>query len=115
MKSLYCLLIVVSAEPYDSFLRSPDGTYTHIVHPVYNPTIGIGINNQDTIVGNGYDAPLYSYHIGFIRTSDGQFSTFIYPGAVPPAGGMEAAAINDYGVVVGSYEISPGAPLLFIP
>jgi len=98
--------VVLSGLPsQDSFLRDSSGAYTQIQYPGRSATVALGINNFGTVVGDTWN-PATSSYIGFIRTSDGQFSNFIYPGAVGPTGGMQVNGINDSGVILGLYEVT---------
>lgn len=87
-----------------TFLRHPNDTYVLIEYPGGNSTVGIGINNQLTIVGGTFLSDGYA---GFIRTRNGEFTTFFYPGTGGIGTGTESTAINDHNVVVGTYYIGP--------
>jgi hypothetical protein len=88
------------------FLRAPDGTLTsfatYAVSSQRPPLQGeqvvpLSINVKRTIAG--YYNGLYGFR-GFVRSSDGNISTFDVSGAVPTI----AASINGSGVVAGYYE-----------
>jgi hypothetical protein len=72
-------------------------SYTIIDPPGSRYTLANGINNKGEIVG--------SYQVGedllagFVRTSDGTYSTFLYEDK-----GTDASAINDKGWVAGHYN-----------
>lgn len=111
---------VVTGNYYDSnyvshgFVRNADGTFTTFDAPGAgtvpndsNGTFPLGINLFGTVAGYYNDANLVSHC--FIRTSNGDITTFDVPGAdINPAdeAGSIIAAINDGGVVAGYYEDS---------
>lgn len=70
----------------------------------YNGTFASGINNRGAVAGYYIDATNV-YH-GFVRSSDGMFTTFEAPGADTTTNsfnGTVAAAINDLGEITGNY------------
>jgi hypothetical protein len=70
----------------------------------FNGTFAMGINNSGVITGSYVDVNDVNY--GFLRTPDGKYSKFQAPGADTTAGsfnGTSPSAINDLGVVTGSY------------
>jgi hypothetical protein len=93
------------------FLRSADGTITTFDAPgagtnpnTFGGTFPVGINSQGSVAGYINDANGVSH--GFVRTSDGGFTTFDAPGAdVNPAdqAGTLFSGINDLGSISGFY------------
>src|ERR1700730_15290791 len=70
----------------------------------FNGTFAMGINNAGVITGSYIDVNDVNY--GFLRTPDGKYTKFQAPGADTTAGsfnGTSPSAINDLGVVTGSY------------
>jgi probable HAF family extracellular repeat protein len=63
-------------------------------------TFALGINSHGVIVGYYLDEN-YGYH-GFLRSSDGSFTTFDAPGSYS-GGGTLAIGLNQQGAVVGYY------------
>lgn len=78
--------------------------YTSISFPDFTKTVVNGINNNGDIVGLVEDSG--GLNQGFLLTASGDFQTFIYPG-VENIMYTQIMAINDLGVMVGSY-IEPG-------
>jgi hypothetical protein len=70
----------------------------------FNGTFAMGINNSGVITGSYLDVNEVNY--GFLRAPDGKYTTFQAPGADTTPGsfnGTSPSAINDLGVVTGSY------------
>jgi hypothetical protein len=75
----------------------------------YNGTYPSGINALGVIAGS-YQGADTVYH-GFLRSPDGQFTTFEAPGADTTAGsynGTSPSSINDFGVITGSFSDATG-------
>jgi hypothetical protein len=94
---------------YHGFLRSADGSFTTFQAPgadttpgSYNGTVPSGINDLGVIVGNYYDASGVGH--GFLRETDGKFTTFDPPGV--GGYGTAAVAVNLEGAVAGYYSDS---------
>jgi hypothetical protein len=94
---------------YHGFLRNPDGTFRTFEAPgadttkgSFNGTFPSAINVVGAITGNYIDANNVSH--GFVRTSDGTFTTFDAPGAGKhPGHGTYPASLNDFGEIIGGY------------
>jgi hypothetical protein len=72
-----------------------------------NGTYAAGINILGTIVGS-YQDKNSTYH-GFLRSLEGQFTTFEAPGADTGSyNGTSPASINDLGAITGSYYDASG-------
>jgi hypothetical protein len=80
-------------------------TFTSISFPKRGPrgTFATGINKWNTVVGYYIDSNKLSH--GFKRFSNGSFIVLDYPGASE----THPAAINNNGVIVGSYYDGNGA------
>jgi hypothetical protein len=102
-----------------SFLRSRDGKVTtfdppgtaQIFFPGFNGSGAIGLNAEGTAVGYFVDAN-FAVH-AYIRTPDGKFLTFDWPGACTTSQnvgchGSGVWDINALGVAVGPYEDTSG-------
>ncbi len=90
----------VDATGNRGFLRTPDGTVTSIDEPnTQCGTAVAGITHEGAIVGYGGDSNCLSY--GFIRESDGTFTTFSVPGAIL----TRLSATNSKGVIIGEYSV----------
>ena len=75
----------------------------------YNGTYPSGINALGVIAGS-YQSTDTVFH-GFLRSPGGKFTTFQAPGADTTAGsynGTSPSAINDLGVITGSYYDASG-------
>jgi hypothetical protein len=93
------------------YLRYPTGEYATFLPPGVGPQgtncyndCPIGLNDWGSITGIYLDANNV-YH-GFLRTSEGEFTTFEAPGADTKAGdgkGTFPYGINDQGVITGYY------------
>lgn len=79
-------------------------TYTMFDPPGSVNTTVYGINNSQQVVGTYQDSSgaMHSY----VRQSDGSFTVFDAPGALP--GTTIATAVNNLGQVVGTYAASTG-------
>jgi len=91
---------------YHGFVRSRDGRFTTFDAPgadttpnSYNGTAPAAVNDVGEITGNYWDASGYSH--GFLRRSDGTFTTFDVPGA--GGYGSTPLALNWEEAVVGIY------------
>jgi hypothetical protein len=91
------------------FLRGPGGKFTGFQAPgadttagSYNGTSPISINDFGAITGSYYDANGFTH--GFLRSSDGKFTTIDVPGA--GGYGTFPKAINFEGTIVGNYTDS---------
>jgi hypothetical protein len=102
-----------------SFLREPDGKITAFdppgtnqsFYPGANGSAAIGLNAEGAVVGYFVDANFVTH--AYLRTPDGKFTTYDWPGACTTsqnAGchGSGAWNINALGVVVGPYEDTSG-------
>lgn len=81
----------------------------------YNGTFASGVNNDGAITGTFIDANNV-YH-GFLRDSDGRFTTFDAPGADTTPNdynGTNPIAINDLGEITGNYWDVNGTPHGFL-
>ena len=94
---------------FHGFLRSPGGKFTTFQAPgadttagSYNGTSPSAINDLGVITGSYWDANGFSH--GFLRTPDGNITTFDVPGV--GGYGTTPRAINLEGVVVGVYTDS---------
>jgi probable HAF family extracellular repeat protein len=90
----------------NGFLYFAD-SYTTIDFPGQSTTSCFGINNYGEIVG-WYTTPTTLH--GFTWTSGGTFTSFDYPGT---ASGTEPNAINDFGMIVGSYLTNNGSTYVY--
>ena len=89
--------------PDPAELVSPDGTLTPIrwnTPAGYGPTAAFGLNHVGTVVGS--IATTFGPRSGFVRDASGSFSALTCP-TLPAQGGFDPKAINDSGVVVGSF------------
>jgi hypothetical protein len=76
-------------------------------------TLGLGINDTDTIAG-GYVDPNLVVH-GFIRAANGTITTFNAPGAGTGAlQGTGGLSINSAGAVAGGYRDASGVAHAFV-
>jgi hypothetical protein len=94
---------------FHGFLRGPGGQFITFQAPgadttagSYNGTYPSGINDLGTITGNYWDANGFSH--GFLRSPNGNFTTFDVPGA--GGYGTTPKAFNLEGAVVGIYTDS---------
>jgi hypothetical protein len=94
---------------FHGFLRSPEGKFTTFQAPgadttagSYNGTYPNSINDLGAITGNYSDANGFSH--GFLRSPDGNITTFDVPGV--GGYGTTPRAINLEGAVVGVYTDS---------
>ncbi len=94
---------------FHGFLRSPAGKFTTFQAPgadttagSYNGTAPSSINDLGAIAGSYYDANGFSH--GFLRSPDGNFTTFDVPGV--GGYGSTPLAINLEGAIVGYYTDS---------
>ena len=110
-----------------AFVRTPDGAITTFDAPGAGSdtipgfvggipvagilggegTYGASINRQGTIAGFYVDSSSVVH--GFVRSKDGEFTTFDAPNAAStPGTGTYAANINDFGMVAGVYVDASG-------
>ena len=94
---------------FHGFLRSPRGKFTTFQAPgadttagSYNGTYPSSINDLGAITGSYWDANGFSH--GFLRSRDGNFTTFDVPGV--GGYGTTPRAFNLEGAVVGTYTDS---------
>jgi uncharacterized membrane protein len=94
---------------FHGFLRHPGGEFTTFQAPgadttagSYNGTSPSSINDLGAITGSYWDANGFSH--GFLRSPDGEFTTFDVPGA--GGYGTTPIALNLEGAVVGFYTDS---------
>jgi hypothetical protein len=75
----------------------------------YNGTLALGMNNWGTITGTYID--INDVYHGFLRTTDGSFTTFEARGADTTPGSYNGTvpwSVNDLGVVTGNYYDANG-------
>jgi hypothetical protein len=99
---------------YHGFLRSPEGKFITVDAPRASTDPGGGdgtlpksINAERTITGHYADAQAVIH--GFVRSPNGQFTTFDSPGPTGDAGwGIFPESINDAGTIRGHYTDAVG-------
>jgi hypothetical protein len=94
----------LSAQNTSSQIISLDAPGADTTAGSFNGTYAMSINNSGVITGSYIDVNDVNY--GFLRAADGKYTTFQAPGADTTAGsynGTSPSAINDLGVVTGSY------------
>jgi uncharacterized membrane protein len=92
--------------PSRAVLRDVDGRFTTIAYPDARFTTPLGINSRGKIVGSAIDTKGL---FGFVREPDGRFVRFkldvpdIAPDSGPIPNRPIPTAINDQGVILGTY------------
>jgi hypothetical protein len=94
---------------YTSFMRALDGTYT-----VFNPPAisgGLGsmarfINASGVLAGNAWDSSMHGH--GYLRNTDGTFTTIDVPSGTFNVVGTSIGGLNDAGGVTGSFADAQG-------
>jgi hypothetical protein len=94
---------------YTSFIRALDGSYT-----VFNPPAisgGLGsmaryINASGVVAGNAWDSSLHGH--GYLRNTDGTFTTIDVPSGTLNVVGTSIGGLNDTGGVTGSFADAQG-------
>jgi hypothetical protein len=101
---LLTIPVRLPAGPTSSHVIALDAPGSDTTTGSFNGTFAMGINNAGVITGSYLDVNEVNY--GFLRSPDGKYTKFQAPGADTTPGsfnGTSPAAINDLGVVAGSY------------
>jgi hypothetical protein len=106
---ILCTVGVTRARAQQIHIISFDAPGADTTAGDYNGTLGLGINNLGTITGTYID--INDVYHGFLRSTDGSFTTFEAPGADTTAysyNGTIPISINDLGVITGNYYDANG-------